>query len=131
MKRKYIFIPMVVLCLALLTTPVFATQWQYLGERTVNHRAEKDTIRVGAKDGTFRRIKLQVKKSPIHLMDLKIHFANGDVQDVAIRNLIKAGGETRTIDLNGKQRVITKVTLRYRSLNAKKGKSKVRLFAKH
>jgi len=105
--------------------------WVFLGDRTVSFRTENDTIPVGAHDGIFRKIKLKVTKNAIRIVDLKIHFANGDVQDVGLRSVIRAGGETRIIDLSGTQRVITKVTLRYESLNQRKGKAKVQLFARH
>lgn len=128
-KHPYFKLPLVLL--AFLPVPALANGWEILGERSVNFKAEKDTIRVGPQDGKFRKIKLKVKKNGIHLIDLKIHYANGEVQDVAIRSLIRPGGETRVIDLEGNKRIISKITMRYQSLNKKKGKSTVRVFGKH
>ena len=89
------------------------SDWTKLGERTVNHAVDRDEIRVGVRDGTFRRIKLLVRRRAVTFRDVKIHYANGGVQDVQMRRSVPAGGETRAIDLTGQDRVITKVVFRY------------------
>lgn len=131
MKLIFLFILTSSALVGATPSPIPFTNWTHLGECTVKYRSEKDVISVGAKSGSFRQVKLKVKRNAIRLTDLKIHFANGEVQDVAIRSLIKAGGETRAIDLAGKSRVIKKVTLRYESLNRAKAKANVVLLAKH
>ena len=80
--------------------------WSLLGQRTVNHAVDRDEIRVGARDGTFRRIKLLVRQRSVTFRDVKVHYANGGVEDVSVRRSIPAGGETRAIDLNGRDRII-------------------------
>ena len=62
---------------------------------------------------------------------LKIHFKKGAPQDVKIKKKIPAGGETRVIDINGKNRIITKVTFWYTtSKPAPRGKAIVNLFGR-
>lgn len=87
--------------------------WTFLGERTVNHAVDRDEIRVGARDGSFRQIKLVVRRRAITMRDLKVHYANGGVQDVNLRRSIEAGGATRDIDLTGQNRVIERVVFFY------------------
>ena len=87
--------------------------WTLLGERTVNHAVDRDEIRVGARDGTFRRIKLLVRRRAVTFRDVRVHYANGGVEDVVLRRQIPAGGETRAIDLRGRDRVIEKVVFFY------------------
>lgn len=87
--------------------------WTKLGERTVNHAVDRDEIRVGARAGTFRRIKLLVRRRAVTFRDVRVHYANGGVQDVQMRRSVPAGGETRAIDLNGRNRVIEKVVFFY------------------
>jgi len=116
-----------------LTLPALAGgKWEFLGERTVKLVSDKDTIHVTGVEGTFRKIKLAVKKNGVHFIDLKVHFANGQVYDVAMKSFIKAGHETRVIDLPGKARIIKKVVLRYKA-NSKnrKGRAVVRLWGRH
>lgn len=93
-------------------TPIQQT-WVKLGDRTVNHAVDRDEIKVTIKDGVFKKIKLKVKHRKVTFRDVKVHFANGDVQDVKLRRQIPAGGETRVIDLEGNNRVITKVVFWY------------------
>ena len=75
-----------------------------------------------SKNSCFKKLKLMVKKSGVHFMDMKVHFANGDVMDVELRNVIPKGGETRIIDLPGRNRIVKKVVFWYKStkVNAKR-----------
>ena len=87
--------------------------WTLLGERTVNHAVDRDEIRVGARDGSFRQIKLLVRRRGVTFRDVKVHYANGGVEDISLRRQIPAGGETRALDLNGRNRIIEKVVFFY------------------
>ena len=117
MKRNPIAITLV---LAWLVVPAAVQaaevrDWEQLGEKTVERRAEKDEIVVTAREGRFSKIKLRVRVNGVNFKDLKVHFGDGEVQDVQVRKLIPAGGETREIDLEGGRRVIRKVSFVYKS----------------
>ena len=106
-------------------------KWVDLGSRTVNWNADKDVIPVTGAKGSYTSIKLFVDKAPVEFVDIKIHFANNTFQDVKIRSRIAAGGETRVIDINGKNRVIQKVTFWYKtSKPAPRGKAIVTLYGR-
>ncbi len=92
-----------------------AADWELLGTRTVERRTDRDEIKVKAKEGTFRAIKLRVRRRGIELKDLKVHFGNGEVHDVLVRRFIPAGGQTRDIDLPGGARAIEKVVFYYQT----------------
>ncbi len=130
MKRSNRLASFMVVMLLISAAVVQAGEWKKLGARNVKHRTERDVILVGAKEGTFKAIKLKVKKSGIHLLDMKVHFMNGDVTDVKIRNFIPAGGETRVIDLPGVNRRIEKVVFWYKSLKKKDKEARIRLWGK-
>ena len=53
---------------------------------------------------------------------MKIHFANGDVQDVQLRNVVQAGKWTRAIDLRGGKRGIEKIVMTYDAQTARRRK---------
>ena len=131
MKNLNRVAPFVLVMLLICVTVAQAGDWEKLGKRTVKHRTERDVIHVGAKVGTFKAIKMTVKKSGIHILDMKVHFMNGDVFDVKIRKLIPRGGETRVIDLPGVNRKIEKVVFWYKSLKKNDKKAKIRLWGKH
>ena len=121
----------VIIILLLSLTSVFAADWEKLGARKVQHKADRDVILVGAKEGTFTAIKLVVRKAGIHLMDMKVHFVNGDVMDVKVRKLIPKNGETRVIDLPGKDRKIEKVVFWYETPKKRAKLGTVRLWGRH
>ena len=103
-------------------------KWVKLGERTVNHAVDRDEIVVSAKKGVFKKIKLKVKRRRVTFRSVKVHFANGDVQDINLRHEIPAGGETRNIDLKGKDRVIKKVVFWYVTTSNQGQRARVQLW---
>lgn len=107
------------------------SDWELLGERLVDHGLDRDVIPVTVTEGTFRKIKLAIRSRKIELLDLKIYFGNGDVQDVSVRRIIQAGGETRVIDIEGTNRVIRKVTFWYKTIGKAPGRATIRLWGKH
>jgi hypothetical protein len=89
--------------------------WQFLGERTVNHAQDHDEIVITRSEGDFKRIALRVKGAPVEFDRVTVHFKNGEDQIVDMRDEIGAGGESRAIDLEGHERVIERVTFNYRT----------------
>jgi hypothetical protein len=87
--------------------------WELLGEMNVTDRADHDTLIVTGARGTFRSIKLRVHDRDVQFHDMKIHFANGGTQDVALRRVIRAGGESRPINIHGRERTIRSIEFRY------------------
>jgi hypothetical protein len=117
--------------MAMAATGAALVKWVMLGERVVNDRVDHDSISVGAARGEFSAIKLRVLKRPVHFLDVKVHFANGHVQDVKIKKVIGAGRETRVIDLAGDDRLIERVEFWYEAETARRGRrSEVRLLGR-
>jgi hypothetical protein len=107
-------------------------RWEKLGDRYVSRSTDRDEIKVTFKEGRFDAIKLHVLRRPVHFRDVKIHFGNGDVQDVQIRRQIPAGGETRVIQLKGDApRVIEKVVFWYTSRGRGRVQAEVELWGRH
>lgn len=89
--------------------------WELLGTKKVGFLVDRDVVAVGRSEGRFKAIKLRVRNAPIHVNDLKVVYANGAPDDLQVRSEIRAGGETRAIDLKGRERAIREVQLVYRS----------------
>ena len=49
------------------------------------------------------------------MMDLKVVYANGQPDDISVREEIRAGGQTRPLDLRGERRAIRQIDMVYRS----------------
>ncbi len=116
--------------IATIATAGGASAAEQLGCKSVGFLADRDVIPVGRKDGKFTAIKLKVSKNTIELIDLKVIYGNGNPDDLPVRSIIKAGGETRWIDLKGGKRVIKQIEMIYKSKPSFKGQAKVCAFGK-
>jgi len=102
-------------------------RWEFLGERTVTDAVDHDVIPVTIARGTFRSLKLEVRDRGVDFHSMKIHFGDGETQEVVLRQVIPAGGESRIIDVEGRERVIRSIEFVYdaRSLLGKKARVQV------
>jgi hypothetical protein len=57
--------------------------------------------------------------------DLKVIYANGEPDDIPVRSEIRAGGQTRPLDLRGERRAIKQIEMKYRSQPNFKGEATV------
>ncbi len=106
-------------------------KWELLGRRKVRYGLDRDEIIVTRAEGTFTKLKLRVLKSGINMHRFVVHFGNGGKQEVAVRKNIRAGGETRVIDLKGGKRVIKKVVFWYDTKGIVGKKATVALWGRH
>lgn len=97
------------------TAQPVAQQWVRLGCQAVGFNIDRDAIRVGAKDGRFRAIRLRAANNSVYMFDLKVVYGNGAADDISVRAEIPAGGQTRALDLRGQDRVIQRIEMVYRS----------------
>lgn len=104
--------------------------WELLGTRDVGFLVDKDVIQVGRDDGDFSKIQLRVKGNEIEMLDMKVVYGNGQVDDIPVREHIKAGGQTRQIDLKGGERVIKRIELVYKSKPSFKGQATVEVWGR-
>jgi len=121
----------VLLVMGMAGVGVAAEKWIKLGDRVVNDRLDHDSIDVGVAQETFTALKIKVLKRAVHFKDVKVHFANGGVQDIEVRRVIGPGGETRVLDLTGGSRAIDRVEFWYEAETPRRGrKAKIRLFGR-
>ena len=102
--------------------------WHKIAETTADLKADKDEVMVVGKDH-FKSIKLKVTDVPVEIRDLTVYYENDTKQDVSVSHLLQAGGETRVIDLDGKDRAIKKIVLMYKTVpNSEKDKSHIEIW---
>jgi hypothetical protein len=104
--------------------------WELVAERVVNDRAERDEIVLPPGRGPFEALQIQVRRSSVRIYDMKVHFRNGSVQDVDLRDVIPAGGRSRVIDLRGDERRIERVTFRYEAASPGRRRAVIQLFGR-
>ncbi len=115
-------------------TPILeneALNWEKLGQRRVNYGLDRDEIVVTAREGRFTRLQLRVRRAGLNLHRCVVHYANGDTQALQIREDIRAGGQTRVIDLQGNRRIITKVVFWYDTNNRANRRAILELWGRH
>ena len=106
--------------------------WTYLGEAHVDGNVDHDRIVVTAARGEYRAIRLRVENAAIDFDRVVVHFGNGTSTPVALRHRIRAGDQTRVIDLPGDRRVIESVEFWYGRGNMRNPeRPKVSLFGLH
>ena len=107
-------------------------RWERLGQRIVSDRADHDTVVVTATKGTFTAIRFEVAGHAVDFHRVVIHFRNGDDQKVVLRNTIRAGGQSRVIDIEGKERVIRSIDFWYDAKTlGRGGKATVTVMGRH
>src|SRR5207342_687628 len=90
--------------------------WVELGCQKVSFRAERDTVRVGRREGRFTAIRLFARGGDVEMMDLKVIYANGEPDDIRVRHILERGERTRPLDLRGRERAISSIEMAYRAL---------------
>jgi hypothetical protein len=104
--------------------------WKFIADKKVGWGVDHDVIHTGNVRDDFRQLRIRVTDGPLKMYDMKIYFDNGSVQDVSIRNVIRQGGESRVIDLNGGLRRISKVEFWYETKGFARGKARVALWGR-
>lgn len=108
-----------------------ADAWVLLGERGVSDKLDHDTLHVTAAREDFKALQVRVRGNAVEFRDMKVHFANGRTQDVELRRVIPAGGESRVIDLVGNDRIVERVEFWYDAqARGRAGHARVRLFGR-
>jgi len=109
---------------ALASPPLAAAgrDWVELGCQQVSlFGKDRDSIKVGRREGRFKAIRLHVRGADVEMLDLKVIYGNGEPDDIQVRHLIRAGEGTRPLDLKGWERAIDRVDMVYRTVPNFKG----------
>lgn len=105
--------------------------WELLGARKINYGLDRDEILVTRAEGIFSAVQLRVKRGPINMHKMAIHYGNGEVEEVELRENFRAGSASRVIDLPGNKRIIRKVVFWYDTKNISARKGVIELWGRH
>jgi hypothetical protein len=116
--KKLSAIALVLVCSGFATLQAQAQgrgNWVQLGCQQVSFLGkDRDTIRVGRREGRFKAIRLSARGNDVEMLDLKVVYANGEPDDIPVRSLIREGTQTRPLDLKGRERAIRSIDMVYR-----------------
>lgn len=110
--------------------PAESDGWKFIADKWVNFGVDKDVIHIGSVQDEFTRLVVRVTDAPLRMYDMKVFFDNGGVQDVPIKSVIKQGGQTRIIDLDGGKRRLSRIEFWYETKGRGKGRSRVAVWGK-
>ena len=99
--------------------------WVALGCRDVSFSVDRDVIRVGVRDGRFTHIRLRVTGNDVRMLDLKVIYTGGEPDDLPVRAVIRAGGQSGQLDLRGRDRSIDRVEMIYAARPNFRGRARV------
>lgn len=105
--------------------------WFFLEDKRVGFGVDHDVIHFGNWKDDVRQIKLKVTDGPLKMYDMKIHFDNGEVQDVSLRSRFAQGSESRVIDLVGGLRHLSKIEFWYETKGFARGRSRVAVWGRN
>ncbi|OFY56736.1 MAG: hypothetical protein A2Y87_13135 [Bacteroidetes bacterium RBG_13_46_8] len=106
-------------------------RWELLGSRIVNFNNDRDEIQVGAIEGAFTALKIQVRRGNLNMQKVLVHYKNGDVQEIELRHNFARGSESRIIDLPGNKRIIQKIVFYYDTKNRSKMRAVIEVLGRH
>jgi len=87
--------------------------WRTIAYKTVNGGTDTDRIYVPGRE-RFGNVRLCSMNYPIRMRDFDVYFANGQRQDINVRERIAPGTCTRAAHLSGSgRRDITMIRLKY------------------
>ncbi|MBW1296516.1 DUF2541 family protein [Aquimarina litoralis] len=132
MKTSKIALPfLIIIFLVGSSFTITPLKWEHLGARTVNYKIDRDVIKVTAKDGRFKKLKIKVTNGSLNMHRVVVQYGNGDKQEIKVKKNFAKGGATRLIDLKGNKRIIRDITFFYDTKNFSRKRAKVHVFGKH
>lgn len=120
-----------VLLLAALVPAFLAAEATFvlLGEKEVNFLVDRDDLVVGLKDGMFRRLRFEVEKNDLEMLQVTVTFGNGKTETIPVRHVFREGSRSRVIDLPGQKRIIRKITFLYKTVGSlREGRALIRVY---
>ena len=108
-----------------------AGEWFFLGDKKVGFGVDHDVIHFGNWKDDVRQVKLKITDGPMKMFSMKIHFDNGTVQNVELRNRFTQGSESRVIDMEGGLRHLSKIEFWYETKGFVRGKSRVAVWGRN
>jgi CBS domain-containing protein len=100
------------------------------GAQSVGFLTDRDVIRVGNEVGKFAKIRLRVLENDIHINEMKVVYANGESDTLAVNADIPKNSRTNWIDLRG-DRFIKEIQLVYRSRPSFNGQARIEVFGQY
>ena len=125
---KKVLILLFVVALTFYVAPTAnAANWTYLGQAHVDGQHDHDNIEVGKAAGRYRFLQIRIKNAPIEFDRIVVHYGDGEPEVLQVRDVIRAGGHSRAIPLQG-DRFVKSFELWYAKANPSSAKPELTLW---
>lgn len=94
------------------------------GYQDVGFGIDRDTIRVGSQVGKFARLRLRVLNNDVFVNSLKVVYADGSAEELAVNREVRQGRRSDWMELKGTD-FISEIQLLYRSRPRVSGQARV------
>jgi hypothetical protein len=102
--------------------------WHKIGEITASFKMQNESIVVWGAD-EFKAIKLKVTDAPINIERMEVFYEDGSSEQINVTSELKAGAETRVINLKKPDAELNKVAFTYKTLPSYSGeKAEIELY---
>ncbi|HKT49767.1 MAG TPA: hypothetical protein VJV96_05700 [Candidatus Angelobacter sp.] len=110
--KKLMFAVFALALMAYTAPAAQAKAWTLLGTAHVDGQHDHDSIEVGRFAGRYRALQIRVNNAPIQFDHIVVHYGNGQAETLHVRDVIRPGGHSRAIALQG-DRVVQSFELWY------------------
>lgn len=107
-----------------------ALRWAKLGSSKVDFKLDKDVILLGPREGRFSKLKLDVSGGNLNMHRMKIEYLNGQSEIYDLAHKFTNRASTHIIDIDGRRRVIKKITFWHNTKKRCRNKAKITVFGK-
>jgi hypothetical protein len=89
-------------------------RWIKLGDKRVGSGLETEAVEVGRHAGTFERIRIAAIETDVLVQELRVYFANGDVQRLTRDARIARNTQSEAFTIDGGPRDIERIELTFK-----------------
>ena len=107
-----------------------ALRWAKLGSSKVDFKLDKDVILLGPREGRFSKLKLDVSGGNLNMHKMKIEYLNGQSETYNLAHKFTNRASTHIIDIDGRRRVIKKITFWHNTKKRSRNKAKVTVYGR-
>jgi hypothetical protein len=88
--------------------------WRRIGDVSSDAPYQRAVIEVGVDDGRFEALALEVQGVDVEVRSVRLVYGNGELDDLAVGDVFRAGTQSRRIALKRGTRFIKQVIVEYR-----------------
>lgn len=100
-------------------------RWVVLGQQTVGFIKDRDVVRIGRDHGWLRAIRASARNNDVAVLNIRLHYQNGYVEDFKADHVLRAGAPPYEVDLRGERSFLKEIEFTYRSKPSFRGRAVV------